>query len=133
MIAMQEELNNFKRNKVWTLVKRPKGVNLIGAKWVFKNKQENETVVRNKARLITKGYSQVEGVDFDATFSPIARLEAICIMLAYSSHHHFRLYPMDVKSAFLNGYINEEFFVEQPPRFENPKKLNHVYKLKMAF
>ena len=88
--------------------------------------------MRNKARLVAKGYSQIEGIDFDATFAPVARLEAIRIMLAYSSHNDFKLYQMDVKSAFLNGYIQEEVYVEQPPGFEDEKKPNHVYKLKKA-
>ena len=74
-------------------------------------------MVRNKARLVAKGFSQVEGLDFGETFAPVARLEAIRILLAYSSHHNIKLYQMDVKSAFLNGLINELVYVEQPPGF----------------
>ncbi len=133
--AMQEELQQFKLNNVWELVKRPdpRKHNIIGTKWIYRNKQdEHGQVVRNKARLVAQGYTQVEGIDFDETFAPVARLEAICILLAYANHHNILLYQMDVKSAFLNGYINEEVYVEQPPGFEDDKKPNHVYKLRKA-
>ncbi|KAK1619425.1 hypothetical protein QYE76_024942 [Lolium multiflorum] len=107
LIAMQEELNNFKRNDVWTLMKRPDHFrNVIGTKWVFKNKQdEHGTVIRNKARLVAQGYSQVEGVDFGETFAP---------------------------SAFLNGPLHEEVYVKQPPGFEDPHFPDHVFKLNKA-
>jgi hypothetical protein len=104
---MQEELNNFKRNKIWSLVERPKQ-NIVGIKWVFRNKQDEFGVVtRNKARLVTKGYSQVEGLDFKETFAFVARLELIHILLAYATHHDFKVYQMDVKSVFLNGSIKK--------------------------
>jgi hypothetical protein len=115
VLAMQEELNNFKRNEVWTLVPRPKQ-NVVGTKWVFRNKQDEHGVVtRNKARLMAKGYAQVAGLDFEDTFAPVARLESIRILLAYAAHHSFRLFQMDVKRAFLNEPIKEEVYVEQPP------------------
>src|SRR6266542_250840 len=130
VMAIQEELNNFTRNEVWELVERSKGKNVIGTKWVFKNKEdEHGVVVRNKVRLIAKGFSQVEGLDFGETFALVARLEAIHILLAYASSHNIKLYRMDVKSAFLNGYINELVYVEQPPGFEDPNYPNHVYRL----
>jgi hypothetical protein len=88
--------------------------------------------VRNKERLVAQGYTQVEGLDFDETFAPVARLEAIQILLAYATSHNIKLYEMDVKSAFLNGKINELVYVEQPPSFEDLKKPNHVYKLSKA-
>ncbi|WVZ69764.1 hypothetical protein U9M48_018499 [Paspalum notatum var. saurae] len=98
-----------------------------------RNKQdEHGVVVRNKARLVAKGFAQVEGLDFGETFAPVARLEAIRILLAYSSHHKIKLYQMDVKSAFLNGFINELVYVDQPPGFEDPRKPNHVYRLHKA-
>jgi hypothetical protein len=132
--AMHEELNNFTRNQVWEFVERRKGHNVIRTKWVFHNKQDQYgIVVRNKARLVAQGYTQVEGLDFEETYAPVARLEAIRILLAYACDHNIKLYQMDVKSAFLNGYINEEVYVEQPPGFEDYKKANHVYKLKKAF
>jgi hypothetical protein len=129
---MQEELNNFTRNEVWYLVPRP-NQNVVGTKWVFRNKQDEHSVVtRNKARLVAKGYSQVEGLDFDETYAPVARLESICILLAYATYHGFKLYQMDVKSAFLNGPIKEEVYVEQPLGFEDSEYPNHVYKLSKA-
>ena len=89
---------------------------MIGTKWVFRNKQDQDgIVVRNKARLVAQGYTQIEGLDFGETYAPIARLEAIRILLAYACAHNIKLYQMDVKSAFVNGYINEEVYVEQPP------------------
>jgi hypothetical protein len=89
-------------------------------------------VVRNKARLVAKGYSQVEGLDFGETFAPVARLEAIWLLLAYSSLNDIKLYQMDVKSAFLNGEINELVYVKQPPGFEDPRSPNNIYRLKKA-
>jgi hypothetical protein len=119
VLAMQEELNNFTRNEIWHLVPRP-NQNVVGTKWVFHNKQDEHGVVtRNKARLVAKGYSQVEGLDFDETYAPVARLESIRILLAYATNHGFKLYQMDVKSAFLNGPIKEEVYVEQPHGFED--------------
>ncbi|WVZ55414.1 hypothetical protein U9M48_006074 [Paspalum notatum var. saurae] len=132
VMAMQEELNNFTRNEVWSLVERP-NQNVIGTKWVFRNKQDEHGVVtRNKARLVAQGFTQVEGLDFGETYAPVARLESIRILIAFATHHNFKLYQMDVKSAFLNGPIQELVFVEQPPGFEDPKKPNHVYKLHKA-
>jgi hypothetical protein len=126
---MQEELNNFKRNEVWSLVERPK-LNVVGTKWIFRNKQDGLGVVRrNKARLVAKGFSQVKGWDFDETFTSVARLESIYILLAYATHHDFELYQIDVKSDFLNGPIKEEVYVEQPPGFESEEYPNHIYKL----
>ncbi|WVZ74588.1 hypothetical protein U9M48_022752, partial [Paspalum notatum var. saurae] len=90
---------------------------------------DDGNIVRNKARLVAKGYSQIEEINFGETFAPVARLEAIRFLLAYASHHDMKLYQMDVKSAFLNGYINELVYVEQPPGFEDPNHPNHVYRL----
>jgi hypothetical protein len=132
MVAMQEELNNFKRNKVWSLVERPKQ-NVAGIKWVFRNKQdEHRVITRNKARLVAKGYSQVDGLDFEETFAHVAKLGSIHILHAYATHHDFKVYQMDVKSAFLNGPIKEEVYVKQPPGFEDQEYSNHVYKLHKA-
>jgi len=129
---MQEELNNVERNQVWELVERPK-TNVIGTKWVFQNKQDEHGVVtRNKARLVAQGFTQVEGLDFKETFALVARLEAIWMLLAFAIHHDFKLYQMDVKSAFLNGPLSELVYVEQPLGFEYPKHPHHVYKLYKA-
>ena len=130
---MQEELSQFERNQVWSLTPRLKDHPVIGTKWVFRNKlDEKGTVVRNKARLVAKGYNQEEGIDYDETFAPVARLEAIRILLAFASYMGIRLFQMDVKCAFLNGFLQEEVFVEQPPGFENPDFPNHVFKLHKA-
>jgi hypothetical protein len=129
VLAMLEELNNFTRNEVWHLVPHP-NQNVVGTKWVFRNKQDEHGVVtRNKARLVAKCYSQVKGLDFNETYAPVARLEWIHILLAYATYHGFKLYQMDVKSAFLNGPIKKEVYVEQPPGFEDSEYPNHVYKL----
>jgi vacuolar-type H+-ATPase catalytic subunit A/Vma1 len=132
VMAIQEELNNFERNQVWTLVERPK-MNVISTKWVFRNKQDkNRVVTRNKARLVAQRFTQVEGFDFEETYAPVARLEAIRMLLAFTTHHDFKQYQMDVKSAFLDGHIQELVYVEQPLCFEDPKFPNHVYKLQKA-
>ncbi|KAI3685795.1 hypothetical protein L6452_35053 [Arctium lappa] len=131
--VMQEELTEFTRNKVWNLVPRPSDKTVIGTKWVFRNKlDEHGIVTRNKARLVTQGYRQEEDIDYDETFAPVARLEAIRLFLAYAVYKDFIVYQMDVKSAFLNGKLNEEVYVEQPPGFYEPKYPNYVYKLDKA-
>ena len=107
--AMQEELLQFERNEVWQLVPRPHDRKIIGTKWVFRNKlDESGNVIRNKVRLVAQGYNQQEGIDFDETFVPVARLESIRMLLAYASNKGFILYQMDVKNAFLNGFLDEE-------------------------
>ena len=98
---MQEELNQFERNEVWELVPRPNDQSVIGTKWVYRNKMdENGIIIRNKARLVAQGYNQQEGIDYEETFAPVARLEAIRMLLAFSCHKNFILYQMDVKSVF---------------------------------
>ena len=101
---MDEELDQIEKNDTWELVPRPHDKNVIRTKWIFKNKlNENGEVIRKKARLVCKGYAQLEGIDFEEYFAPDARLEAIRIFLALSSFQKFKVYQMDVKSAFLNG------------------------------
>ncbi|GKC41829.1 retrovirus-related pol polyprotein from transposon TNT 1-94 [Tanacetum coccineum] len=132
-MAMQEELNQFKTNDVWSLVPPPDNQTIIGTKWFFKNKlDKNGVVSRNKARLVAQGYNQQEGIDFDETYAPVARLESIRILLAHDCAHDFKPFQMDVKSVFLNGFINEEVYVAQPPGFVDFEKPNHVFKLKKA-
>ena len=131
--SMHEELHQFVQNDVWELVPRLKGVNVIETKWIFKNKSdEHGTIIRNKSRLVAQRYTQVERIDFDETFALVARLESIRILLAIASHLNFKLYQMDVKSAFLNGMLQEEVYVEQPKGFVDPHRLDDVYKLKKA-
>jgi hypothetical protein len=124
---MHEELENFEWNQVWVLVPPPPECQPIDTKWVYKNKQsEDGVVVRNKARLVAQGFFQKEGIDYEETFAHVARLEAIRILLAFAASKGFKLYQMDLKSAFLNGYIEEEVYMRQPPDFENAKFPNHV-------
>ena len=131
--SMHEELHQFVRNDVWELVHRPKDINVIGTKWIFKNKSnEHGTVIRNKSRLVAQGYTQVEGINFDEIFAPIARFEFIRILLAIASHLNFKLYQMDVKSSFLNEMLQEEVYVKQPKGFVDPHRSDDVYKLKRA-
>eukprot|EP00253_Pinus_taeda_P023612 PITA_23612 len=130
---MDEELEQIERNNTWELVPRPKDKNVIGTKWVFKNKlNENGEVIRNKARLVCKGYAQQEGIDFEETFAPVARLEAIRMFLALSSFQNFKVFQMDVKSTFLNGDLEEEVYIEQPDGFILGNDPNLVCRLKKA-
>ncbi|GJW17270.1 putative ribonuclease H-like domain-containing protein [Tanacetum coccineum] len=131
--AMQDELLQFKLQKVWTLVDLPNGKRPIGTKWVFRNKKdERGIVIKNKARLVAQGYTQEEGIDYDEVFAPVARIEAIRLFLAYASFKDFVVYQMDVKSAFLYGKIEEEVYVCQPPGFEDPNFPDRVYKVEKA-
>ncbi|CAM8988876.1 unnamed protein product [Rhodiola kirilowii] len=130
---MQEELHQFERNEVWRLVSRPKDKNVIGIKWVFRNKMDDKGIVmRNKARLLVKGYNQQEGIDYDETFAPVARLEAIRLLIAYSTYHGFTLQQINVKTTFLNGVLKEEVYVSQTPGFEDRDHPDHVYLLDKA-
>nr|GEZ29741.1 retrovirus-related Pol polyprotein from transposon TNT 1-94 [Tanacetum cinerariifolium] len=131
--AMQEELNEFKRLEVWELVPRPDKVMVITLKWIYKVKlDELAGILKNKARLVARGYRQEEGINFDESFAPVTRLEAIRIFLAYAAHKNMVVYQMDVKTAFLNGNLREEVYVSQPDGFVDPNNPNHVYKLKKA-
>jgi hypothetical protein len=104
--AMNEELDQIDKNNTWELVPRPKNKNVINTKWVFKNKlNEYEQVTKNKSRLVCKGYAQIEGIDFEETFSPAARMEAIWLILAYACSKNVKVYHMDIKSSFLNGKL----------------------------
>ncbi|KAJ9555302.1 hypothetical protein OSB04_009916 [Centaurea solstitialis] len=131
--AMQEELLQFVLQHVWDLVDLPKGHRVIGTKWIFRNKtDERGIVIKNKARLVAQGYTQEEGIDYDDVFAPVARIEAIRLFLAFASYKGFKVYQMDVKSAFLYGTIDEEVYVCQPPGFEDPKYPDRVCKLRKA-
>ncbi|GKC02130.1 retrovirus-related pol polyprotein from transposon TNT 1-94 [Tanacetum coccineum] len=133
IVPMQEELNQFITNDVWELVPQPRNMTIIGTKWVFRNKlDENDIVSQNKARLVAQGYNQQEGIDYDKTYAPVSRLESIRILLAYACALDLKLFQMDVKSAFLNSFINKEVYVVQPPGFIDFEKQDHVYKLKKA-
>nr|GEW67836.1 uncharacterized mitochondrial protein AtMg00810-like [Tanacetum cinerariifolium] len=121
--AMQEELLQFKMQKVWILVNLPHGKRAIGTKWVYKNKEdERGIVVRNKARFVAQGHTQEEGIDYEEVFAPVARIEAIRLFLAYASFMGFMVYQMDVKSAFLYGTIKEEVKQKDDGIFINQDK-----------
>ncbi|GJR04573.1 putative ribonuclease H-like domain-containing protein [Tanacetum coccineum] len=116
--AMQEELLQFKLQKVWILVDLPKGHRAIGTKWAYRNKKDKwGIVIRNKARLVAQGHTQEEGIDYDEVFAPVARIEAIRIFLAYASYMGFMVYQIDVKSAFPVCHIERRSMYDQPPGF----------------
>nr|GFD01088.1 retrovirus-related Pol polyprotein from transposon TNT 1-94 [Tanacetum cinerariifolium] len=116
--SMQEELYQFIRLDVWELVPSPDGIKPLTLKWLFTNKHDEEnTVIRNKTRLVVRGYRQEEGIDFEESFALVARMEAIRIFLAYAAHKGFTVYQMDVKTEFLHGSLKEDV---------------RVYKLKKA-
>ncbi|GKC00655.1 retrovirus-related pol polyprotein from transposon TNT 1-94 [Tanacetum coccineum] len=131
--SMQEELNEFEQLEVWELVPRPDRVMIITLKWIFKFKlNELGGVLKNKARLVARGYCQEEGIDFEGSFVTVDRLMAIRIFIAYVAHKNMIVYQMDVKTAFLNGILREEVYVSQPDGFVDQDNPNHVYKLKKA-
>ncbi|GJX54248.1 retrovirus-related pol polyprotein from transposon TNT 1-94 [Tanacetum coccineum] len=131
--SMQDELNQFERLQVWELVPRPEGKNIIALKWLWKNKCDAENiVVQNKTRLVAKGYKQEEGIDFEESFAPVARLEAVRMFIAYAAHKNITIFQMDVKTAFLNGPLKEEVYVSQPKGFIDLEFPYHVYRLKKA-
>nr|GEV14062.1 putative ribonuclease H-like domain-containing protein [Tanacetum cinerariifolium] len=130
---MQEDILQFKMQKVWVLVDLPYGKRAIGTKWVYRyKKDETGIVIRNKARLVAQGHTQEEGINHKEVFAPVARIEAIRLFLAYASFIGFMVYQMDVKSAFLYGTIEKEVYVRQPLGFEDPDHPGKVYKVVKA-
>nr|GEW60938.1 hypothetical protein [Tanacetum cinerariifolium] len=133
IVSMQEELLQFKRMDVWVLVPAPNNISPLTLKWIFKNKHDGEqTVIRNKSRLVVRGYRQEEGIDFEESFAPVTRIEAIKIFLAYDEHKSFSVYQMDVKTAFLHGSLKKDVYVCQLEGFIDADHPSHVYKLKKA-
>nr|GEX14728.1 putative ribonuclease H-like domain-containing protein [Tanacetum cinerariifolium] len=131
--AMQEELLQFKLQEYLTLVDLPNKKRAIATKCVFRNKKhERGIVIRNKARLVTQGYTREKGIDYDEVFAPVERINAIRLFLAYASFKDFMMYQMDVKSTFVYGKIEKEVYVCQPPGFEDPDFLDKVYKVEKA-
>nr|GEX17390.1 retrovirus-related Pol polyprotein from transposon TNT 1-94 [Tanacetum cinerariifolium] len=131
--SMQEELLQFKRLDVWVLVPTSDNISPLTLKWLFKNKHDKEqTVIRNKSRLVLRGYRQEEGINFEESFALVARMEAIRIFLAYAAHKSFSVFQMDMKTAFLHGSLKEDVYVCQPEGFINADYPSHVYKLKKA-
>ena len=116
---MDQEIDSIEKNDTLDLVNLPKYKNLIGVKWVYKTKlNEKGEIDRFKARLVAKGFSQQPRIDFGENFSPVARLDTVRVVLATKAQNKWKLYHMDVKSAFLNGILEEEMYVQQPPCYE---------------
>lgn len=131
--AMDEEIASIKKNRTWDLVEQPTGRKILGLKWVYKTKyQSNGRVLKHKARLVAKGYSQELGIDIEDVYSPVARMETVRIVLAVAAQVGWPVFHFDVKSAFLNGDISEEVFVEQPPGYQEEGKESYVCKLRKA-
>lgn len=131
--AMDEEMNAIERNKTWDLVDLPKGKEVIGVKWVYKTKCNAEgKIERHKARLVVKGYKQQYGRDYEETFAPVARMETVRAVLSIAAQNKWKVYQMDVKSAFLNGVLMEEVYIEQPLGYEKKGEEHKVCKLKKA-
>jgi hypothetical protein len=128
---MDDELDQIEKNDTWELVPRLKNKNVIDTKWIFRNKlSEDGHVTRNKSRLVCKGYAQIEGIDFEETFAPVSRMEAIHLILAYACSKNVKVYQMNVKPSFLNGELEEEVYFEQPEGFKLSENTYYVCKLK---
>ncbi|GJS20506.1 retrotransposon protein, putative, ty1-copia subclass [Tanacetum coccineum] len=126
--AMNVEMQSMKDNKVWVLVELPPNGKTVGSKWLFKKKTDMDGAVHTyKARLVAKGYTQTPGIDYEETFSPVADIRAIRILIAIAAYYDYEIWQMDVKTAFLNGYLNEEVYMEQPEGFVNPKYPNRKF------
>ena len=131
--AMHEEIHEFERLQVWELIPAPFDVLIIPLKWIFKIKlDEYGEILKNKARLVVKGYRQEAGIDFEESFAPVARLEAIRLFIAHTASRNMLIFQMDVKTALLNGELKEEVYVSQPEGFVDPDRPSHVYRLKKA-
>nr|GEY99196.1 hypothetical protein [Tanacetum cinerariifolium] len=131
--AMQDEIHEFDRLQLWELVHQPDCVMIIALMWIYKVElDEYGDVLKNKTRMVAKGYRQEDGIDFEESFAPVARIEAIRIFIANAVSKNMTVYQMDVKTAFLNGELKEEVYVSQPKGFVDPDHLTHVYRLKKA-
>nr|GFC72557.1 Gag-Pol polyprotein [Tanacetum cinerariifolium] len=132
-VRTRRQLESDAEMYVWELVDRPLCTNVINLKWLWKNKHDEEnTVIRNKSRLVAKGYAQKEGVNFEESFAPISRLEAVRLLIVYAAHKSFTIYQMDVKKSFLYGPLKEKVYVNQPDGFVDPYHPDQVYRLKKA-
>ena len=131
--AMKEELKMIEKNQTWELTERPKNKHVIGVRWVYRTKLNSDgSVNKHKARLVVKGYAQYYGVDYTDTFSPVARLDTIRLLFALAAQNQWKIHQLDVKSAFLNGYLQEEIYIEQPEGFEVKGSEDKVFRLKKA-
>ncbi|KAK9020300.1 hypothetical protein V6N11_054789 [Hibiscus sabdariffa] len=131
--AMRSEMDSMSENQVWTLVEPPEGIKPIGCKWVFKKKTDMDGNVQTyKGRLVAKGFRQIHGVDYDETFSPVAMIKSIRILLVVAAFHDYEIWQMDVKTAFLNGKLEEDVYVTQPEGFVTPENAGKVCKLQRS-
>jgi hypothetical protein len=130
---MEAELNALVRNDTWNSMNLPKGKEVIGTKWVYKTKYTSDgTIDKYTAHLVAKGYAQREVIDYTETFSLVEKMDTIMMVLALVAQYKWTIFQMDVKLAFLNGYVDEEIYVKQPEGFEVPGKEDKVYRLKKA-
>ncbi|GJU27536.1 retrovirus-related pol polyprotein from transposon TNT 1-94 [Tanacetum coccineum] len=131
--AMQDDIHEFNRLQVWELIPRPNCVMIIALKWIYKVKlDEYGDVLKNKARLVAKRYRQEEGINFEESFAPVARIDAIRIFIANAASKNMTIHEMDIKTTFLNNELKEEVYVSQPEGFVDPDHPAHVYRLKKA-
>jgi hypothetical protein len=132
-VAMVEKYDSIVRNDVWDVVLRPVGKSVVTSKWLYKTKiVADGSVEKHKVRFVARGFSQIEGVDYDETFTPIARYTSIRTIIAIAAEMGWRIHQMDVKTAFLNGFIEEEVYIEQPQGFEVSDRETHMYLLRKA-
>ena len=130
---MDDEIQALKKNDTWDLVPRPINHNMVGCRWIFKTKlHANGSIERHKARLVVKGFSQIHGLDFEDTFSPMVRPATIRIILSIAVTYGWPLHQLDVKNVFLHGYLSEKVYMEQPPGYTDPQFPQHVCHLKRA-
>ncbi|GJS24275.1 retrotransposon protein, putative, ty1-copia subclass [Tanacetum coccineum] len=131
--AIKSEIQSMYDNQVWNLVDTTPGLKTVGCKWIFKKKTYMDGKVHTyKARLVVKGYTQTHGIDYEETFSPVAKIKSIRIMLAIAAFHDYEIWQMDVKTTFFNGILTEDVFMAQPEGFENAKYPKRVCKLQKA-
>eukprot|EP00253_Pinus_taeda_P011066 PITA_11066 len=129
--AMVEEYDSIVRNSAWEIVPRLEGKSMVGSRWIYKVKQAVDgSVEKYKARFVAQGFSQIEGIDYEETFAPVARYSSIRTILSLSAQMGWHILQMDVKTAFLNGVIEEEVYIEQPKGFEVFSSKSHVCRLK---
>ena len=130
---MKTEMQSMYDNQVWTLIDPPEGIKTIGCKWVFKKKTDMDGKVHTyKARLVAKGFKQTHGIDYDETFSPVAMLKSIRILIAIAAYYDYEIWQMDVKTAFLNGNLLEDVYMTQPEGFVQPGNSDKVCKLQKS-
>ena len=130
---MVEEYDSIMWNEVWEVVPRPEGKSVVTSRWIYKVKYAADgNIEKHKARFVARGFSQVEGIDYDETFAPVARYASIRTVMAIVAEMGWKIHQMDVKTAFLNGILEEEVYIEQPQGFEVYGRDSHVCRLRKA-